>query len=501
MIQEKTAAGAQKPATRSFGAILSAFIKRGLDIVFAVTGLIVLSPVFLLIAISIKRDSPGPVFYQGKRMGRYQKLFYIQKFRTMSLDAAQTPGAPVTANGDPRITKIGKYLRDTKLNELPQLWNVLVGEMSFVGPRPEDYDIAITWPEALREELMSVRPGITSPASVIYRDEEQLLKGAGFMDDYLVKILPDKLRLDRHYIQNLNLLTDLDVLATTVITLLPRIRGRELDERMLFGGPFLMFFRRVVLWFLIDVGVIILSVGISGVVWRISTVINLGIPTFAILAVTIAIFISLINALLGLQQVSWDKASSAYMVDLALSVGITMIILWILNRVVITQPWIPFSMLWLIGITTYVGLVAVRYRDRLISSLAYRWLLFRGSKASFAERILIVGAGQLGELASWLVERSAYSSMLGVVGFVDDDPHKRNLNLGGIKVLGPISSISAQVEKYDVSFIFLAITNCIDDEYERILNLCNATGARLVVLPDLVKTLDKSFEGIGINGN
>ncbi len=490
-----------KTSSRQFKKQILALIKRGLDFFFAFFGLLLLAPVFLSIAIRIKRDSPGPVFYQGKRMGRHQKPFYILKFRTMTLDAEQSPGAPVTACDDERVTKFGRYLRDTKLNELPQLWNVLIGEMSIVGPRPEDYDLALTWPEDARREITSIRPGITSPASVLYRDEEQLLKGAGFMDEYLVKILPDKLRLDRQYVQHINLLTDADVVATTIFTLLPRIRGRQLDERMLFGGPVLMFFRRIVPWFLLDVFVASISVGLSGIVWRISTVINLGVPVFLILTLAIAVLISLINALMGLQKVSWVEASPAYVVDIGISVLVTMGLLWTINRLILTEPRIPFSLYWLIGITTYLGLVAVRYRDRLISSLAYRWLLFRGSKASFAERILIVGAGRLGELASWLIQRSAYSSILGVIGFVDDDPHKRDLNLGGIKVLGSTSDIPKLVEKYNVSIIFFAISKPSGEESNRISKICKETGAKLVVLPDLVNTLEKSFEGIGINGN
>lgn len=500
-VHEQTVLEVEKLANKSFFALTSELIKRGFDIIFAFFGLILLLPGFLFIAILIKRDSPGPVFYQGKRMGKNQKLFMIQKFRTMTFESGQFPGAPITTKDDPRITNIGRYLRETKLNELPQLWNVLVGDMSFVGPRPEDYDIATKWPEDVKELITSVRPGITSPASIIYRDEEKLLKGAGFMDDYLLKILPDKLRLDQQYIQNHNLLMDADVLASTIILLLPQIKGHKLDERMLFGGPIMMFFHRYIPWFLLDFFVATISVGLSGVVWRISTVINLGVPVFIILSLAIAFFISLINAILGLQRVFWGNASPAYVVDIGLSVGITVFLLWVITRLWIKEPWIPFSMLWLIGITTYVGLMAVRYHDQIISSLAYRWLLFRGSKAALAERILIVGAGKLGELASWLVQRSAYSPYLGVVGFVDDDPRKRGLNLGGLKVLGPTSAISTVVKKYEVSIVFLAISNCTKAEHERILQTCHATGAKVVVLPDLVKTLEASLEGIGINGS
>lgn len=500
-VREPTTVEESKLKIQPNGFRPSRLIKRGFDFLFALIGLILLSPVFLFIAVMIKRDSPGPVFFHGRRMGRNQTLFYIHKFRTMTLEAGQTPGAPVTVQDDSRVTKFGQYLRETKLNELPQLWNVLVGEMSIVGPRPEDYDIALSWPEEVRREVTSVRPGITSPASVLYRDEEQLLKGAGFMDEYLVKILPDKLRLDRYYIQNLNLFTDLDVLATTIVTLMPGIRGQKLDERKLFGGPAVMFFRRIVPYFLLDITVATVSVGLSGVVWRLSSVINLGVPAAVVLSFAIGVMISTVNALLGLQRVSWVRASPAYVVDLGFSVSITMTVLWLINRLIFKEPRIPFSLFWMIGITTYVGLLAVRYRDRLISGLAYRWLLFRGNKASFAERILIVGAGRLGELAGWLIQRSAYATILGVVGFVDDDPHKRDLNLGGIKVLGPLSAIPDLIERYSVSIIFFAMGDCSDEVKARAMRLCKDNGAKIVVLPDLVDTLEQSLEGIGINGS
>lgn len=327
-----------------------------------------------------------------------------------------------------------------------------------------------------------------------------MLKGDGFMDDYLKKILPDKQRLDHLYVLNHSFLSDIDVLAATLIVLLPQIRGKEVDEQYLFGGPTLMLFRRVVPWFLIDIVIATISVGLSGIVWRISAVINLGIPVFFILALAIAFIISLINMIMGLQKISWREASPAYVVDIGISVSVTMVILWLVNRFWITAPWIPFSMFWLIGITTYIGLVGARYRERLISSLAYRWLLFRGSEATFAERILIVGAGRLGELTSWMVQRSIYSTLFGVIGFVDDDPKKRDLRIGGIKVLGSTNAISELVEKYTVGIVIIAISNADEATKERVKQICDSTAAKVIVMPDLIMKLEEAFKGYATNG-
>lgn len=476
--------------------LLARFVKRTFDIIISVLGLVFSFPLFVGIAIAIYRDSPGPFIYTGRRMGRGGRPFNIYKFRTMRLEPDDSQGAPITACDDPRVTKIGRFLRDTKLNELPQLWNVLIGDMSFVGPRPEDYDIAMTWDEDIKAEILSVRPGITSPASILYRDEEKLLKGEGFLDDYLVKILPDKLRLDQLYVRHHNVLTDIDILAMTAIALLPTLRQKQIDERYIFGGPFFALFRRIVPWFLLDIIVASVSVGLSGIVWRISTVINLGVWTFIVIALLIAVLTSFFNMVLGLQRISWGNASPAYILDIGVSVGLTMAIMWAVNRFWIKEPWVPFSMFWLIGLTVFIGLLGVRYRERLLSSVAYRWLLFRGDSPVFTERILIVGAGRLGELATWLVKRSAYESVFGLIGFVDDDFNKRDMHYDGVRVLGPIDAVPALVEKYQVDILMVAIENCSSEDRKRILKICNSTQAKVVELPDLVKALEKSLKGL-----
>ena len=197
------------------------FSKRLFDIVVSAMGLMILSPAFAMVALYIRRTSPGPVFYRGIRAGQYGKDFYILKFRTMRDCPECENGSRVTAGDDPRVTSGGRWLRATKLNELPQLWNVLKGEMSLVGPRPEDIEVAAKWPEQARQSILSVRPGITSPASIFFRDEEQLLQTDSVMDKYLNHIVPSKLRLDQVYVEAHTFLGDLNILFLTVIALLP----------------------------------------------------------------------------------------------------------------------------------------------------------------------------------------------------------------------------------------------------------------------------------------
>ena len=173
-----------------------------------------------------------------------------------------------------------------------------------------------------------------------------------------------------------------------------------------------------------------------------------------------------------------------------------MVVLYGVTRLWLTEPWLPFSLIWLIGITMMFGLVLVRYRDRLLTGLANRWLLFRGPKSSFAERILIVGAGNLAEMTIWLLQRSAYSGIFGIIGMVDDDARKRNMESYGVRVLGTTDDIPALVEKYQVGLIFFAIANGSERDRERITKLCEATNAKIVVIPDLVKVLERSIKKI-----
>src|SRR5437773_11394427 len=169
-------------------------MKRSFDLIFSLLGLIVLAPVFAAVAVAIKIESAGPVFYRGVRAGRYGKAFRIFKFRTMVMNA-EALGSASTPEDDQRITQVGRFLRKLKLDELPQLLNVLRGEMSLVGPRPQ-----VPWAVNLYSDgeraLLAVRPGMTDYASILFRDEGALLKGADDTDrTYLERIAPEEMRL------------------------------------------------------------------------------------------------------------------------------------------------------------------------------------------------------------------------------------------------------------------------------------------------------------------
>ncbi len=204
-------------------------IKRLFDIVFSIIGLLILSPLFLIIAILIKKEDGGPVFYRGVRVGRYGKPFKIFKFRTMVVDAEKI-GGPSTADDDPRLTKIGKKLRKYKLDELPQLINVLKGEMSFVGPRPEVQHYVNMFTEE-EKAILTVRPGITDWASLWNPDEGAILAGSPDPEQtYMEKIRPTKLKLQLKYVKEVTFLTDLKIIFFTVLTVLTKKRFIKLDK-------------------------------------------------------------------------------------------------------------------------------------------------------------------------------------------------------------------------------------------------------------------------------
>jgi lipopolysaccharide/colanic/teichoic acid biosynthesis glycosyltransferase len=193
-------------------------IKRSFDIGIAAIGLLVLLPIMLIVALLIKCDSQGPVFFKQKRIGKNFRAFSIYKFRTMK-ENSELSGPVITVGEDPRITRIGRFLRKTKIDELPQLINVLKGEMSLVGPRPE----LPRFVELFRREyaeILTVRPGITDLASLKYHDEAKLMgEFTNAEEEYVRRILPDKIRLAKEYICRSSIFFDFSLVLRTLLKL------------------------------------------------------------------------------------------------------------------------------------------------------------------------------------------------------------------------------------------------------------------------------------------
>jgi lipopolysaccharide/colanic/teichoic acid biosynthesis glycosyltransferase len=199
--------------------------KRLFDIVVSLAALLLLALPMLAVAAWIKLDSPGPVFFRQQRVGRHGVPFAIHKFRTMRHGAG---GLALTVGDDARITRAGCWLRRTRLDELPQLLDVLAGDMSLVGPRPEVPRYVALYPPGLRERALAVRPGLTDPASLAYIDEAALLAAAADPErEYVERILPAKLQAAAAYAERATLASDIAVLARTARALLGKARARS----------------------------------------------------------------------------------------------------------------------------------------------------------------------------------------------------------------------------------------------------------------------------------
>ncbi|MFC2084433.1 sugar transferase [Bacteroidota bacterium] len=193
-------------------------VKRFFDFISALFGLLILSPLLIYLALLIKLEDGGPIFYRGLRVGINGKLFKIYKFRSMIIDAEKIGPSSTTIN-DHRQTRIGKFLRRYKFDEMPQLLNILFGQMSFVGPRPQ-----VQWAVELysdeEKKLLTVKPGITDYSSIKFKNEAEILKGSADPDkDYLEKIAPEKLMLGLEYVKNRNLWVDIKIIFATIKSL------------------------------------------------------------------------------------------------------------------------------------------------------------------------------------------------------------------------------------------------------------------------------------------
>jgi len=463
--------------------------RRIIDLLVSFFGLLFSLPWFLIVGTIIKRDTPGPIFFHGKRVGRNRKTFKILKFRTMYEKPESYNGKRLTVNNDPRITEVGRWLRDSKMNELPQLWNVFLGQMSLVGPRPEDPQIFEKWPEKFKAQYQCVRPGMTSPASLMFFDEENSISSSDTEKDYLNNILPFKLGIDFDYLKHRTIINDLDILFMTFIALFPRMREQRIKESNLDKGPLISFLYGFFNWFLIDLFVSVIATSLSIIIWRFSMPLNIGFTKALLLAFLLALGFSFTNVIFGLNRIAWRHAPGEAIMDVGISTALTTILISFANMLIPSMN-IPLGILILTGALSFIGFSMTRYRERLLTGFASRWLKIRSKNVHVGERAIIIGAGELGVKTSWYIKHGYLNRVLSVVGFVDDNVYKENLIFDRAPVLGQVTDLPELVDKHQVDILIFAIERISKHRHQKIESVCAKTSAQTISARHLLKDPD-----------
>lgn len=434
-------------------------MKRTFDVCMAALGLVLTAPLLILISILIKLDSQGPVIFRQVRVGQGFRPFAIQKFRTMTVDALGTC-LPLTVGQDPRITRIGRILRKFKLDELPQLLNVLVGDMSFVGPRPE----VPRYVERLRSEfaeVLTVRPGITDLASLRYIDEATLLAfSSNPEEEYQIKILPEKLRLAKLYIRHMSLRFDLAIVVQTllhiarlpvVVFMLPELKTAvepSLTSPWTSLTSFILKWRKPII-VVLDVALIILANYFAFVLRYDGSIPEGEIHTFEQTVLALVAIRGVAFALFGLNEGLWRYTS---IWDLQNIMG------GVLTSTVVFYGWVH----WVMGISSYPRSIFAIDAILLIGFLAGMRLSSRvlRDKSIFQNRrkVLIIGAGDSGErVVREMKTRKVFNCR--PIGFVDDNVGLLNQRIHGVRVLGTVQDLPKLVEGLRPEVVVVAVPN------------------------------------------
>ena len=452
----------------------------------AAAGLLLLAPLFLLLGLAIKLDSPGPVFFRQERVGRFGRPFRIFKFRTMTV-SSPSGGIEVTVAGDQRITRVGAFLRRTKLDELAQLIDVLRGTMSLVGPRPEVPRYVDHYPPEWRERLLSVRPGITDFASVRYHDESELLARADEPErEYIEVVLPTKLRYALHYVDNPTLSNDLRVLGLTLRTVfvpplpLPRSLFNMndsklwlwLDQAMSALNP-----RNRVLAMVADAVVILAC-------WHVTYLFRLGFERWQpgrpwyddYVSFGVVVAYLLFMALTGVPRGLWRF----FGFDDFKRIVLACVMAGLISAVVVLMAQlsgVARAVLLLHPLFCVVVLSLMRMTYRMVWEHAQSRISGEGGEQ---RRAIVLGAGAAARrLVGALHRRDGWM----VLALLDDDAAKRGLRFGGVTVQGSIVDLALPHVLAGATHVIVAMPGVTPEERERVLELARHTGLAVMNVP------------------
>ena len=451
------------PRPESLGKRIDAALRRLLDLAAALAGLILLSPLMLAIAVAVRLASPGPIIHRSRRTGQGGREFPLLKFRTMIVGADRA-GPGITLDQDPRVTRLGRWLRSHRLDELPQLWNVLVGDMSLVGPRPEDPRyVAHYTPE--QQAVLQVQPGITGPAQIAFRNEAERLRHAADPEaTYIRDIMPAKLSIDLAYLARRTVWTDLALLFNTL--------------RIYIGNRILL---------PLDVLSLTVSYAVSFAIRfdniRFVEQLALYWPVFLpILVIKLAVF-----EFAGLYRRLWRYASVRELLSVVAAVGLSstlsgvlIIIFWIWPETTFFSGF-PRSVIAIDAMLTLLLVGGLRFASRWrheADSTAARPVLATDEKRP----VVIAGAGDSGAMVARELLRNP---QLGyqLLGFLDDDPDKQGLRVHGIHVLGPLADLPRWVADLGAEEVLIAMPSAPGSVVRRVLDLARTAGVQVRTLP------------------
>ncbi len=460
--------------------------KRLVDVLAAGLGLLLLAPLFLLLAIAIKIDSPGPVFYRQERVGRHGRLFRIFKFRTMATSQSAS-AAQITVAGDSRITRVGSWLRRSKLDELAQLLDVLRGTMSLVGPRPEVPRYVEHYPPQWRERLLSVRPGITDFASVRYRDEGELLARAADPErEYIDVILPTKLRYALRYVDQPTMANDLRVLGLTLTTVfIPTLPSPRrwlpmndsklwiwLDDSMSALRP-----RNRSIAMAVDALTVLAC-------WHITYLFRLGFERWQpgrpwyddyVSFGVVLTYLGLL-AITGVPRGLWRF----FGFDDFKRIAAACLIAGLLSAVVVLAAQLS-------GVARAVLLLHPLFcvLALSLSRMAYR-MVWENARARVSDeegeprRAVVLGAGEAARrLVGAIHRRDGWT----VLALLDDDPAKQGLRVGGVSVQGVLGDLVLPHILAGVTHVIVAMPGAAKGDRDRALGLARHTGLPVMNVP------------------
>ena len=444
-------------------------MKRAIDIAGALIGLVLTLPLWVVAAVMIKLDSPGPVFFAQTRVGRDRRPFSIFKFRTMTTDAS-TRGGQLTIGQDARVTRVGAVLRKYKIDELPQLWNILIGDMSLVGPRPEVPRYVEMFPEAYAD-VLAVRPGLTDLASLKYIDEAAVLAAAASPEEeYVNVVLPEKIRLARFYVRHASTLLDLAIVVQTLLCLLkiplvvcelPDLQVTRPSQPTDFGPRCIAFILRWRRTLIVLLDLILMSLANYLAFWL---RFDGRIPdqewgTFLLVLPWVLIVRTAAFMVFRLNEGLWRYTSLWDLRNIVVGVASSTVVLYAWTRWGMGIREYPRS-IFIIDAMLLIGFSAgIRLPRRMLREA----VIYRPKKS-----VLIIGAGDRGERVVREMKLNP-NSRYQPIGFIDDHASLRFKRIHGVKVLGAREDLARILSVERPDEVILALPQVTPDVLRQIM--------------------------------